>query len=78
MRPCGRRDRDTDFLVNQREERRNDQSEEQEAEQDGLEDENDVPGVPPFGKRPERAHAVIVGEVEQNVAEPGEAGVEEK
>ena len=31
-----------------------------------------------LGKRPERAHAVVIGEVEQNVAESGEAGVEEE
>ena len=48
------------------------------AEHDGLEDENDVPGIPLLGKRPERAHAVIVGEVEQNVAETGEAGIEKE
>src|SRR5580700_670277 len=67
-----------DFLVNQLEERRDNQTEEQEPEHDGLEDEDDIPGVPLLGKWPERANAVIVGEVEQNVAEPRQAGVEEK
>jgi len=52
--------------------------EKQENEHDRLEDEDDVPGVPLFGERPEGAHAVVIGEVEQDVAEAGEAGVEEK
>src|SRR6202030_1110172 len=45
---------------------------------DRLEDENDVPGIPALGEWPERPHAIVVGEVEQNVANAGEAGGEEE
>ena len=68
----------TDFSVYQREEGRRNQSEQQAGEHDRLEDEHDVPGVPLFGEWPKRTDAVVVGEIEQDVAETGEAGVEEK
>src|SRR5271169_5437773 len=67
-----------DFLVNEREKQRNNQSQEQEDEHYRLEDENNVPGVPFLGKWPERTDAVIVGEVEQDVADAGKACVEVK
>ena len=52
---------------------------EQEAgEHDGIEDEHDVPGVPLLGKRPERPDAVVVGEVEKDVAQTGETGEKEE
>ena len=67
-----------DFFIDQREEGWNDQSEQQEAKHDGIEDEDNVPGVPLLGERPERANTVVVGEIEQDVAETGKASIEEK
>ena len=66
------------FVVDQREEGRHDQSEQEAGEHDGLEDEDDVPGVPLFGEGPEGADAIVVGKIEEDVAESGEAGIEEK
>ncbi len=68
----------TDFLVDQAEQRRNDQSQNQEGEHDWLDDEDDVPRIPLLGEGPEGAYAVVVGEVQQDVAEPGQTGVEEE
>src|SRR5580704_12090769 len=67
-----------DFFVDEREERRDDQAENQEREHDRLEDENDIPRIPLLGERPERANAVVVGEIEQDVAEASEASVKEQ
>ena len=39
---------------------------------------SDIPGVPFLGKWPEGADAIVVGEVEEDVAEAGQAGVEEE
>src|SRR5215472_10212791 len=54
----------------------------QSADQDGIErwlnDENDVPGVPLPPKRPKRSHAIVVGEVEQDVTQTGDIGKEEQ
>src|SRR5258708_8692005 len=67
-----------DLFVDQRKQCRENQAECENDEQDGLDDENYVPGNPTLGKRPEGAHSVIIGEVEENVAEAGEAGVGEE
>ena len=64
-----------DFLIDEREERRNDEAEEECDEQSGLEDGDDVPGDPTLGKGPERANAVAVCVVEEDVAEAGETGI---
>ncbi len=39
-----------------------------------LNDEDDVPGIPLAREGIERADAVVIGEVQQNVGEPGDAG----
>lgn len=67
-----------DFFIDQPEERRHDQSKQEAGEHDGIEDEHDVPGVPLLGKRPERPDAVVVGEVEKDVAQTGETGEKEE
>src|SRR6266446_3558548 len=67
-----------DLFVDQRKQCRENQAESENDEQDGLDDENDVPGNPALGERPERAYSIVVGEVEENVAEPGQAGVGEQ
>src|SRR6266478_5344425 len=67
-----------DLFVDQRKQCRENQAESENDEQDGLDDEDDVPGDPALGKWPEGAHSVVIGEVEENVAEAGEAGVDEE
>ena len=67
-----------DFSVDQREERRDEQSEQEAGKHNGLEDENNVPGIPLLGKGPERSDAVVIGEVEQDMAKAGEAGKKEE
>jgi len=59
------------FFIDQREERRGYQSEQEASEHDGLEDEDDVPGSTTFRKMARTDDAVIVGEIEQDVAEAG-------
>ena len=61
-----------DFAIDQAEHGRSDEAGEQEDEHDRLEDEDDVPGVPVGIPGREGPHAVVVGEVEQDVAERGE------
>ena len=48
------------------------------AQHHRFDDEDDVPRIPLLGKRPEGANPVVVGEIEQDVAETGQAGVEEQ
>ena len=66
------------FAADQRKCRWGNQSQNQNAKHYGFEDENDVPRIPFLGKWPERAHAVVIGEVEQDVAKPSETRVQEK
>ena len=77
-RPRGPRCAHADLLVDEGEQRGRDQAGQQQHPHHRLPDEDDVPGVPLLRERPERAHAVVVGEIEQNVAEPGKPGIEEK
>src|SRR5215475_3819186 len=58
-----------DFAAYESEDCRNQQTKQQSPEHDGFEDEDNVPGVPVPVKRQERTHAVVVGEIEQNVTE---------
>src|SRR6266702_261677 len=67
-----------DLFVDQRKQCRENQAQRKNDEQDGLDDENDIPGDPALGKWPEGAHSVVVGEVEENVGKAGEAGVGEE
>src|SRR5579862_5542107 len=41
-------------------------------------DENDVPRIPLLGKWPERPYAVVVGEIEQDVADSGDVSKKEE
>jgi len=68
----------TNFPINERKQRGHDKAENQDDEYDRFVDVDDVPGVPAFGERPERTYAVAVGVVEEDVAEAGEAGIDEK
>src|SRR5258708_25562030 len=63
-----------DLFVDQRKQCGENQAQRENEPQDGLDNENDVPGNPAFGERPERAYSIVVGEVEENVAEPRQAG----
>jgi len=54
---------------------RDDQSEREHDQENGIDDEDDVPRNPALGKRPERPDSIVIGEVEQNVAEAGQARV---
>src|ERR1017187_3960495 len=67
-----------DFPVDETEEQWEDQSQNQKGEHDWFDNEDDVPRIPLLGKGPKRAYAVVVGEVEQDVTQSGEAGVEEE
>src|SRR5690349_2452040 len=61
-----------DLAVDQALERRCHESENKERKQNRLEDKDDVPGEPAVVERHERTHAVVVGEVEEDVAEAAE------
>ncbi len=67
-----------DFLIDQGKEQWDGEAEKQHHEQDRLDDVDDIPGDPAFGERPERADAIAVCIVEENVAEAGEAGIQKK
>src|SRR5208337_1682403 len=67
-----------DFLIDKGKQRGHGESENEDDEKDRLDDVNDVPGDPAFGERPEGTNSVAGRVVEQNVAEPGEAGIPEK
>ena len=58
--------------------RGNNQAESEHDEQNGFDDEDEIPGDPAFGERPEGTDPVVVGEVEENVTEAGEAGINEE
>src|SRR5205807_6702622 len=45
------------------------QPEDEDSQDQGLNDEHDVPGIPPGIERSERTHAIIIGKVQQNMAE---------
>ena len=62
------------FAVDESEEGGRDESEEEEEKDDGLEDEYDGAGVPVGVEGKEGADAVVVGPVEQEVAEQGDEG----
>src|SRR6267378_1359056 len=62
-----------DLFVDQRKQCGENQAECENDEQDRLDNENDVPGNPALGEWPERAHPIVISEVEENVAEAGQA-----
>src|SRR5205807_4600436 len=66
------------FFVDQGKQQWNNQSQKQQKPHDRLRNEDDVPRIPLLGERPEGAHAVVIGEVEQDVAEARKASVEEQ
>src|SRR5208282_1072246 len=65
----------TDLFVDERKQCGENQAERERDEEDGFDDKDDVPGIPALGERPEGTDSVVVGEVEENVAEASEAGV---
>src|SRR5271169_5408699 len=67
-----------DLFVDQRKKCGENQTQRENDQEDGLDDEDDVPGIPTLGEGPEGTHSVVVGEVEENVAETGQAGVGEE
>src|SRR5215470_5101699 len=54
-----------------RENFRQNQSQDQNDVQRRFQDEHDVPGIPLLPEWPERSHTIIVGEIQQNMAEAG-------
>src|ERR1700687_631997 len=67
-----------DLFVDQRKQCGENQSQRENDEQDGLDDEHDVPGNPALGEWPEGTHSIVISEVEENVAETGQAGIGEE
>jgi hypothetical protein len=63
----------SDLFVDQRKQSGENQAQGEDHQEHGLNDEDDVPGNPAFGEWPERTHSITSGEVEQNVAQSGEA-----
>src|ERR1700745_1347467 len=61
----------TDFAADESEDCRNQQSEKQSGEHDRLKNEDDVPRIPMPIERQEWPNAVVVSEIEQNMAENG-------
>ena len=61
-----------DFAADEAEERRGDESDEENEKKDGLEDEDEGAGVPAGIEGEEGTEAVVVGPVEQQVAEQGD------
>src|SRR5205823_1663384 len=61
-----------DFAIDKREEGGQYQTGEHQYEYHRLHNENDVPRVPSLGKRPQWAHSIVVGEIQQNVAQARE------
>src|SRR5262249_42241909 len=68
----------TNFDADQPKEARQDEAQHEHGENHWLEDENDVPGIPLFRKRPEGANAIIVCEVKQDMAQPCQVGKQEQ
>src|SRR6266576_1127151 len=66
------------LFIDERKHRWNDQSKNQQNQHHGLNNKHDVPRIPPLRKWPERPDAVIICEIEQNVAESGKTGIEKK
>src|SRR6266702_2130781 len=63
-----------DLLAYESEKPGQNEGSEQGSEDQGFDDEDDVPGVPLAQERIEGADAVVVGEIEQDVGESGDAG----
>ncbi len=60
----------TDFAIDKRKENGQHQSAHQQEKNDRVGDEHDVPRIPFLGEWPERAYAVVISVIEQNVAQP--------
>jgi hypothetical protein len=67
-----------DFAGSEAEQRGNDKRSQQESEDEGVEDEDDGGGVPAVVEGKEGAQAVVVGVVEQEMAEQAQEGEEVK
>ena len=63
-----------DFAADEAEEGRGDESDQEDEKEDGLEDEDEGAGVPARVEGKEGAEAVVVGPVQQEVAEQGDEG----
>src|SRR5207245_11441138 len=69
---CGSSATDSNFSVDQREECRHDQAGKQQSINNRIDNENDVPRIPSFRKRPERTHAIAVRKIQQDVRQAGD------
>src|ERR1700687_3196796 len=67
-----------DLCVDQRKQCGKNQAQRENDEQDGLDDEHDVPGNPALGEWPEGTYSIVISEVEENAAETGQTGIREK
>src|SRR6266516_2994941 len=62
----------TNLIVDERKQTGQQQSPKQQNQQQRLNDKNDVPRIPFLPKRPEWPHAVVVSEIEKDVAYAGQ------
>src|SRR5260221_13720213 len=60
----------SNFAVDQCRQCGQDKPEQQESEHHWLKNKNYIPRIPALRKRPERAHTVVIREIEQDVAQP--------
>lgn len=67
-----------DFFIHQPKQSGQHKTSDKKKQNEWLDDEHDVPGIPPLRKRPEWTHTVVVSEIQQNVAHSGEACVQKQ
>ena len=67
-----------ELFVDERKHRRSETTEDEQPQHEWLNNEYDVPRIPFLRKWPEWPNSVVVGEIEENVTEPGKAGIEKE